>query len=179
MSRLACYRRRVFASESVSSSIKACDNISAASITYLLQACHPERSPSLYLKATFVPGQTLNENHAYKRCASHVYIARFIEYQTNKSRYGLQTLPCTCPQSLQSLFHQVNCSSDPHVSFLPINPSRFSTVQASACNAFLQAAFSMQQNHHHQQQLVAAAATSAATFPASSASPTAAAAAAA
>ncbi len=38
------------------------------------------------LKATFVPGQTLNENHAYKRCASHVYIARFIEYQTNKNR---------------------------------------------------------------------------------------------
>ena len=47
----------------------------------------PARAESFpLLKATFVPGQTLNENHAYKRCASHVYIARFIEYQTNKNR---------------------------------------------------------------------------------------------
>jgi len=41
-------------------------------------------SPPPPPKETFLPGQTLNE----KRCASHVYIARFIEYQTNKLRYS-------------------------------------------------------------------------------------------
>ena len=74
---------------------------------------HADSHP-LPSKETYIPGQTLNA----KRCASHVYIARFIEYHTNKNRY-LSLLPAQIPPS--HIFGIRHLKRLPHVTFpLPI-----------------------------------------------------------